>query len=295
MILFENGSIPDRTRAAVNSAVRLQRLPQSIMLTSGVRELREKCSAELSMAALCRAENAPCGVCPCCKKILHGVHPDVIRVLPDSGRKTLSIENVRRQVISTLSAFPNEADGKIYIFPDADSLSEVVQNALLKSIEEPPDNVMFIFECEKRESMLSTVISRLTEYYLGGGTQSAAPENGAQSIAAGCAMAAARDDEFRLMLSTAPMKKNRALMSDTAKRIILIVRDALSCGSRAEQVSGEPAAAAALAAAFGEESLIKIKCAMEEIISDAAANANENLLITRFSSLLAVIMRERRS
>ena len=148
-MVFEDRSIPEDTRRTVNAVLARGRLPQSVMLSGGSQSLRESCAKELCMAALCAepAEGAqiPCGRCHCCRKVLAGTHPDLVRVGPTGGRKTVSVADVRTQVLEGLYKSPTEAANKVYLFPEADFLSPQIQNALLKSIEEPPADAMFLF------------------------------------------------------------------------------------------------------------------------------------------------------
>ena len=297
---FSDPHIPEDTRRTVNAAAARGRLPQSVMLSGGTKALREACARELCQAALCAeaspADPLPCGTCHCCRKVLAGTHPDVTVVSPTEGRKTVSKENVERQVLEPLYKSPTEADNKVYIFPDADTLSPIVQNSLLKTLEEPPEDVMFLFLCEKRESLLVTVISRLTEYPLGDVLSAAGREEdeAVTAVARQLAAALAKEDEYALMLQTAPMVKNRAMMGRTAAKLTEIARDALVSDSGAALLSGCEKEAMLLAMNYGAPSLIRIKDAMDKIIANAAANANENLLLTQFSSSLAVILKERR-
>ena len=299
-MVFEDRSIPEDTRRTVNAVLAHGRLPQSVMLSGGSRALRESAAKELCMAALCaepeEGSQLPCGRCHCCRKVLAGTHPDLVRVGPTGGRKTVSVADVRTQVLEPLYKSPTEAANKVYLFPEADSLSPQIQNALLKSIEEPPADVMFLFLCEKRESLLTTVISRLTEYPLGD-TLSAADreeDGNVTEIARTLAAALAKEDEYGLMLKTALMAKNRALMARVAAKLTEIVRDALIEHSGARMLSGCDREALALSMNYDPASLIRIKDAMEQITAGASANANENLLLTRFSSLLAVVMKDRK-
>ena len=299
-MVFEDRSIPEDTRRTVNAVLARGRLPQSVMLSGGSGSLRESCAKELCMAALCAepAEGAqiPCGRCHCCRKVLAGTHPDLVRVGPTGGRKTVSVADVRTQVLEGLYKSPTEAANKVYLFPEADSLSPQIQNALLKSIEEPPADVMFLFLCDQRESLLTTVISRLTEYPLGDTFSAAgrAEDENVTRIAGDIASALAKEDEYGLMLKTAPMAKNRALMARVAAKLTEIVRDALIEHSGAKMLSGCDREALLLSMSYDPAALIRVKDAMEQITAGANANANENVLLTRFSSLLAVVMKERK-
>lgn len=299
-MLFSDISIPENTRNAVNSAARLGRIPCSVLLTGGSQELRLSSAFELAMTALCSQASSegglPCGKCSACIRAKAGLHPDIIRIIPEDGKKLLSVKTVRESCLSRLYAAPAEGDNKVFLFPDCDNLQAVVQNALLKSIEEPPEDTMFIFCASAREGLLTTVISRLTEYSLGAvaGIQAGKDDGSVGETAKNIALALSSEDEFSLMLACAPMHKNRKLMSQVASGLILIIRDAMAEGSGAEPLSDSGMAAYALSSSFDTSSLLQIKEVMDKIISEASSNANENLLITRFSASLSGIMKNRK-
>ena len=292
-MLFSSQEIPEQTRSSVNRLSSRNRLPQSVMLTGGSAALREKCAPELAMAVNCKqpSNGQPCGKCPDCVKIKAGSHPDVIMVVPEKDRKSVSIKFVREQVIEKLYVAPNEAENKVYIFPDAGDLSAEIQNALLKSIEEPPEFDMFIFECDQREDMLPTVISRCAEFALGDTLTAKSKKNDEKitDIACGILNAMCKGTEFDLMLACAPMVKNRAVIQKTAIKIITVIRDAMAESSGTPLLSGCDNTALALSVKYNEKQLLKIKDEMDAIIGFADSNANENLLLSRFSSALSQI------
>lgn len=298
-MFFSDNSIPENTRKAVNSAVGLGRLPCSILLTGGSEALREKSALELASAVLCpqteKNGNFPCGKCNTCLRVMSGLHPDITVVLPEDGKKLLSVKTVRERCLSRLSAAPTEGDNKVFIFPQSDGLQSVVQNALLKSIEEPPEDTMFIFCAVAGEGLLTTVLSRLTEYPLGDHLSSQGRKNDEAVVqtADSIALALCNEDEFGIMLSLSPMVKNRKMMASVAERLILILRDAMAQGSSAAVLSGNDTAAFALSRRYKISSLLKIKEVLDKIITESSFNANENLLISRFSSLTAPILKER--
>ena len=95
--------------------------------------------------------------------MLDGIHPDVFRPEPSKNLKSgiLSLKDLRDSYLSQMSVRPNEADCKVYLFSDADKLlREDSQNALLKTIEEPPQSLYFIFTVQSAKSLLLTVRSR---------------------------------------------------------------------------------------------------------------------------------------
>lgn len=299
-MIFTDKEIPENTIKAVNSAVRLGRLPCSVLLSGGSEALREKCALELASAVLCTEaqdrSSEPCMKCSACLRVRAGLHPDVFRIVPEDGKKLLSVKTVRESCLSRLSSSPTEGLNKVFIFPDCDDMQAVVQNALLKSIEEPPEDTMFIFCCDAREGLLDTVISRLTEYPLGDtlSSKSRKTDEKVNTTAENIAFALCNEDEFGVMLACSPMHKNRKMMSAVASRLILIIRDAMAEGSGSPVLSGCDMAAYSLSRSYKISSLLQIKQVLDKIIDEAEHNANENLLISRFSSETALIMRERK-
>lgn len=292
-MLFSSAEIPRETVKTVNSLSRRQRLPQSVLLSGGSEALRRKCALELAMAVNCTdlKDGQPCMKCPACVKIKAGSHPDVRIIVPEKDRKNVSKEVVKEQVMENLHVAPNEAFNNIFIFPEADELSPIIQNMLLKTIEEPPEFDMFIFECGQREGMLETVLSRCTEFPLGDVLASKSKKEDEKCAAAACGIidALCGGNEFDIMLACSPMVKNRAMMKKTAAKIITVVRDAMAESSGTPLLSGCEKQAVALSVHFSTAQLLKIKSSMDEIITFAEQNANENLLISKFSSMLAQI------
>lgn len=299
IMFFSDKEIPENTRKTVLSAASSGKIPCSVLLSGAGEKLREKCALELASAVLCTnaPENSymPCGKCSACIRARAGIHPDIFRVVPEEGKKLLSVKSVRENCLSRLATSPTEGKNKVFLFPECDNMQSVVQNALLKSIEEPPEDTMFIFCANTRESLLTTVISRLTEYPLGD-TLSAKEKKTDEKVAETArdiAHALSSGDEFAVMTACAPMHKNRKMMASVAEALVLIIRDAMAEGSGAPLLSGCDMASYALSRSYKISSLLKIKEIMDKIISEASANANENLLISRFSSLTAAIMKER--
>ena len=156
-------SLQHNNENAVLELIRSGRLPHTIILEGGEKEERDSAALLLAAGAVCREENPPCLSCNPCRKVLDGVHPDVFRPEPSKNLKSgiLSLKDLRDSYLAQMSIRPNEADCKVYIFSDADKLlREDSQNALLKTIEEPPQNLYFIFTVQSAKSLLLTVRSR---------------------------------------------------------------------------------------------------------------------------------------
>jgi DNA polymerase-3 subunit delta' len=101
----------------------------------------------------------PCNECPSCKKADSGNHPDIITVHHEKAN-VISVDEIREQVVQTMEIRPYSGKYKIYIINDAQLMNPQAQNALLKTIEEPPAYGVVILITNSLEKLLPTIISR---------------------------------------------------------------------------------------------------------------------------------------
>ena len=112
-------------------------------------------------ALQCEGEKRPCDSCKSCHAFNHGNHRDVIYFQPLKNGKTYTIEDVREQLLETVDLKPFQYEKKIYIIEKADTLNIQSQNALLKTLEEPPAHAVFLLLAERAEAFLPTILSRV--------------------------------------------------------------------------------------------------------------------------------------
>jgi DNA polymerase-3 subunit delta' len=115
--------------------------------------------------ALAQAMNCPalgagdaCGACRSCDRISRGMHVDVVVLAPDEAG-SIKVEPVR-QALKDCGFRPFEGLRRVVAVRDADALNEQAQNAILKSLEEPPDGTMFVLTSAAPDALLRTVRSR---------------------------------------------------------------------------------------------------------------------------------------
>jgi DNA polymerase-3 subunit delta' len=101
----------------------------------------------------------PCGECRSCRLIASGSHPDMLYSELDPSTGALKIETIR-SVMRGIAMKPFEARYRIAIFQDFDHAQPRAQDALLKTLEEPPPNALLILLAPSTESLLSTITSR---------------------------------------------------------------------------------------------------------------------------------------
>ena len=140
-----------------------ERLPHAILLEGEEGLGKFTLASLIAKAAVCRGENAPCEKCGDCHLADIGNHPDISVIEPDG--KLIKVDAVR-EVIRAAFVKPSQAKRKVFIFRGAEKMNEAGQNALLKTLEEPPQSVIFILLAESSASLLPTVISRCTSFSL---------------------------------------------------------------------------------------------------------------------------------
>lgn len=101
----------------------------------------------------------PCLKCASCKKAMSKNHPDIISVTHEKPN-SIGIEEIRKQLIDDVAIKPYTGPYKIYLVNDAHKLTLQAQNALLKTIEEPPSYVVIILLTDNMDALLPTITSR---------------------------------------------------------------------------------------------------------------------------------------
>ncbi|TSA87249.1 DNA polymerase III subunit gamma/tau [Deinococcus detaillensis] len=131
-------------------------------LFSGPRGVGKTTTARLiAMTANCQAPGKkPCGECESCLSVRAGSHPDVLEIDAASNNSVDDVRDLREKV--GLSAM--RGGKKIYILDEAHMMSRAAFNALLKTLEEPPEHVIFILATTEPEKIIPTILSRCQHY-----------------------------------------------------------------------------------------------------------------------------------
>ena len=115
----------------------------------------------VAMAAALQCEVEPrvgCGSCSTCLRVLRHRHPDVHRIAPEGP--IIPVDVIRESVIPEAARSPFEGHMKVFIIEEAERMHPSAQNALLKTLEEPTGDVVFILIVEREEDLLDTIRSR---------------------------------------------------------------------------------------------------------------------------------------
>lgn len=108
----------------------------------------------------CQSESTdkPCKECVSCRQMESGNQPDVIWVTREKA--SLGVDEIREQLCNTMDIKPFSSPYKIYLVPEAEKMTEAAQNALLKTIEEPPEYGIVILMTSNISALLPTIQSR---------------------------------------------------------------------------------------------------------------------------------------
>lgn len=175
----------------------------------------------------------PCGVCPHCRKVHGGIHPDVITVEGEGG-KPINVAQVRA-LRADAYVRPNEAERKVYVLVDADKMNDSAQNAMLKLLEEGPAYAAFLLLAEHGGRLLNTVKSRCEVLRL---EEQDAPEVSAEVEEAAKTLADyyAQGREADFFAAAVPCEKwEREDVSALLSRMIACFRDTLTAGNTGEE------------------------------------------------------------
>jgi len=104
-------------------------------------------------------ENEPCLECKACKQASHNNHPDIKTIVHEKPN-VISVNDVREQVVDDVIIKPYSGEYKVYIINDAETMTVQAQNALLKTIEEPPSYAVIILLTSNISALLETILSR---------------------------------------------------------------------------------------------------------------------------------------
>lgn len=156
-------SIPGQASVKKLLALALQRRQFShAYLLEGPTDLgTEILARDFAAAILCTGENPPCRQCSSCRHVAAGTHQEFRWIQPDNPDKdtSLSVDTVRA-MIKDIYMKPYEGDWKVYLIPRGEIMTFQAQNALLKTLEEPPDHAVIILITSQPEQLLPTVLSR---------------------------------------------------------------------------------------------------------------------------------------
>jgi DNA polymerase-3 subunit delta' len=149
----------------LQAKLRQDRFPHGLLFSGPDGIGKRTCALMVAKALNCANASAGefCDSCGQCHKIDAGTHPDVIRIGLEDEASEIKIAQIR-EAIRMLDFRPLEGSSKVFIIDPANLLNASSANALLKGLEEPPDNSYFILITNSLHALLPTVRSRCQSY-----------------------------------------------------------------------------------------------------------------------------------
>jgi DNA polymerase III subunit delta' len=147
----------------LDRGLRAGRLPHALLLAGPAQVGKRTLATALAAALICQGGEKPCGQCRSCRLVAQGVHPDVRLVAADDSERgrdgVLKIDQIR-ELQREASLAPMEARHKIFVLRELERANLPAANALLKTLEEPPAQVMLLLTSARPHALLPTIISR---------------------------------------------------------------------------------------------------------------------------------------
>ncbi|MEO6351190.1 MAG: DNA polymerase III subunit delta' [Candidatus Limnocylindrales bacterium] len=263
--------------AFVQRATETEQPPHALLLAGPDRVGKTTLALDLAAGLLCLAEDSaqrPCAQCAACRKVAHGNHPDLHRLAPEGAGQQIRVAQVQA-LVAELALLPLEGRFRVAVVEHAHRLNPDAQNALLKTLEEPPARVCIVLAADDTSALLPTVISRCARVRLGSvaGAEIAAmiDEAGVADRARGAALA--RLSGGRPGLALALARRPEAVLAQA--RLARTLLDLVAADRRrrlgVQQALLEDGAALAAAAAGTAEDL----GAVDEVQPQRAARARK--------------------
>lgn len=143
----------------MQNAIRQRKFSHAYLLCGDAGSGKHLVAEAFAKTILCEEGGIEaCGKCKSCKQAESGNHPDIRAVVREKA--TLGVKEIREQVTADVQIKPYSSPYKVYLIHEAEKMTEEAQNALLKTIEEPPEYAVFLLAVTRQELLLQTVLSR---------------------------------------------------------------------------------------------------------------------------------------
>jgi DNA polymerase III delta prime subunit len=167
---IEKNKKNENTIKIIKEMIKSEKIPGAFIFEGEDEKSKKIISEVLAKAIVCentqhkKKNGEGCGACGACIKAEKYIHPDVI-VSKSDGEGNLSFHiDKARDIIGGLYLAPNESETKVYIIQDMQNMTPQGQNALLKSLEDPPSFAVFIITVNNRDLILETIKSRAVKF-----------------------------------------------------------------------------------------------------------------------------------
>lgn len=150
----------DQIKEHLQNALMGKKVSHAYIINGEKSSGKEFIANVFAMSLQCEKEGAePCQECRSCKQALSANQPDIIKVLHEKPG-TISVDDIRAQINNDVAIKPYSSPYKVYIVNEAEKMTPQAQNALLKTLEEPPEYAVILLLTANVNSLLPTILSR---------------------------------------------------------------------------------------------------------------------------------------
>ncbi len=150
----------DQIKEHLQNALMGKKVSHAYIINGEKSSGKEFIANVFAMSLQCEKEGAePCQECRSCKQALSANQPDIIKVLHEKPG-TISVDDIRTQINHDVDIKPYSSPYKVYIVNEAEKMTPQAQNALLKTLEEPPEYAVILLLTANVNSLLPTILSR---------------------------------------------------------------------------------------------------------------------------------------
>ncbi|MCI9073821.1 MAG: DNA polymerase III subunit [Lachnospiraceae bacterium] len=150
----------EQLKAHLQGALETKKVSHAYIINGEKSSGKELIARIFAMALQCEQEGVePCGQCRSCRQALSGNQPDIIYVSHEKPN-TISVDDIRAQVNNDVAIKPYSSRHKVYIVNEAEKMTPQAQNAILKTLEEPPEYAVLLLLVSNVSTLLPTILSR---------------------------------------------------------------------------------------------------------------------------------------
>lgn len=166
MLVFKDILGHEQIKEHFQNTVSTGRISHAYILSGEAGMGRKSLANAFALSLLCeKGLPDPCMECHACKQVLSGNHPDLIYVTHEKPA-SIGVDDIRKQINDTIQVRPYSSYYKIYIVDEAEKMTAQAQNALLKTIEEPPSYAVILLLTTNPDAFLPTILSRCVQLKL---------------------------------------------------------------------------------------------------------------------------------
>ena len=166
MLIFKDILGHEQIKEHFQNAAATGKVSHAYILSGEAGMGKKTLANAFAMTLLCEeGGKEPCMHCHACKQVLSGNHPDLIYVTHEKPA-SMGVDDIREQINDTIMVRPYSSQYKIYIVDEAQKMTVQAQNALLKTIEEPPAYAVIMLLTTNPDAFLQTILSRCVQLKL---------------------------------------------------------------------------------------------------------------------------------